>query len=90
MSGNFGILYKINGSCRRYMLKLLILDLILQVHTVSRRYHLFPLTLVNPIFQICQRQGIAVLWKGLGSTLVVRGMALAVEDVASKVAPWPK
>lgn len=62
----------------------------IKVHTQSSRYHLFPLTMINPVFHICQRQGVAVLWKGLGSTLVVRGMALAVEDVTSKVTPLPK
>ncbi len=37
--------------------------------------------MINPVFHICQRQGVAVLWKGLGSTLVVRGMALGeLED----------
>ncbi|CAL8127411.1 unnamed protein product [Orchesella dallaii] len=61
-----------------------------QVHVQSWRYHLFPFTLVSPMVHICQRQGMAVLWKGLGSTLVVRGMTLAVEDVMSKVTPLPK
>lgn len=62
----------------------------LQVHVQSWRYHLFPFTLVTPIVHVCQRQGVAVLWKGLGSSLVVRGLTLAVEDVISKVSPWPK
>lgn len=35
-------------------------------------------------------QGISVLWKGIGSSLVVRGCTLAVEDLTSKVTPWPK
>ncbi|KMQ97420.1 solute carrier family 25 member 46-like protein [Lasius niger] len=35
-------------------------------------------------------QGINTLWKGIGSVLLVRGMTLAVEDLISKITPWPK
>ena len=31
-----------------------------------------------------------VLWKGIGSALIVKGLTLAVEDVLSKITPWPK
>lgn len=30
------------------------------------------------------------LWKGLGSSLLVRGIALGIEDLISKITPWPK
>lgn len=30
------------------------------------------------------------LWKGIGSSFLVRGMSLGVEDLLSKVTPWPK
>ncbi|CAG7835682.1 unnamed protein product, partial [Allacma fusca] len=69
---------------------LLVLRRQCQVHVQSSRYHLLPVTLIYPAFQICQWQGMSVLWKGLGSTLVVKGMTLAVEDVTSKITPWPK
>lgn len=34
--------------------------------------------------------GMTVLWKGIGSALIVKGLTLAVEDVLSKITPWPK
>uniref|UniRef100_A0A1B6DH59 Solute carrier family 25 member 46 n=1 Tax=Clastoptera arizonana TaxID=38151 RepID=A0A1B6DH59_9HEMI len=61
-----------------------------QVHNKSRREHLFPFSLLPVIYHISKRQGIAKLWKGLGSTLVVRGMTLAIEDCITKFTPWPK
>jgi solute carrier family 25, member 46 len=30
------------------------------------------------------------LFKGIGSSLLVRGMNLAVEDFLTKITPWPK
>lgn len=53
-----------------------------QVHHNSKRYHLVPVTLVPVIIQLHKRQGITTLWKGIGSSLLVRGMSLAVEDVS--------
>lgn len=61
-----------------------------QVHNLSHRYHLVPITLVPVIIHLHQRQGITTLCKGLGSILLVRGMTLAVEDLISKFTPWPK
>lgn len=61
-----------------------------QVHHNARRKHLFPFTLVPAIVHLHRRQGVTTLWKGLGSCLLVRGMSLAVEDLISKVTPWPK
>jgi solute carrier family 25, member 46 len=52
-----------------------------QVHHNSKRYHILPVRLVPVIFHLYARQGISTLWKGLGSTLLVRGSSLAVEDV---------
>ena len=31
-----------------------------------------------------------MLWKGIGSSLTIKGMTLGVEDCISKVSPWPK
>lgn len=61
-----------------------------QVHHNSKRYHILPARLVPVIISLQRRQGIATLWKGIGSTLLVRGMSLAVEDFMSKCTPWPK
>ncbi|RZF41277.1 hypothetical protein LSTR_LSTR015439 [Laodelphax striatellus] len=61
-----------------------------QVHNNSSKYHLVSVTLLPVIWRLNQRQGLTTLWKGLGSMLLVRGMALAVEDIISKFTPWPK
>lgn len=61
-----------------------------QVHHSSMRRHLVPFTLVPVIVHLHQRQGVTTLWKGLGSCLLIRGMSLAVEDLLSKITPWPK
>lgn len=61
-----------------------------QVHHNSKRYHIFPARLIPVIVSLQRRQGIGTLWKGLGSTLLVRGMSLAVEDFLTKVTPWQK
>lgn len=61
-----------------------------QVHHASNRYHLLPFTLLPTICHLHQHQGLTTLWKGLGSVLLVRGMSLGVEDLISKVTPWPK
>jgi solute carrier family 25, member 46 len=53
-----------------------------QVHHNSRRFHLVPVTLVPVIIHLHRRQGVTTLWKGIGSSLLVRGMSLAVEDVS--------
>ncbi|XP_069697716.1 mitochondrial outer membrane protein SLC25A46-like isoform X2 [Periplaneta americana] len=61
-----------------------------QVHNNSCRYHLVPVTLLPVIVHLHKHQGITTLWKGLGSVLMIRGMTLAVEDLISKLTPWPK
>lgn len=61
-----------------------------QVYNRSSKRHLVPFTLVPVIVHLHQRQGVTTLWKGLGSCLLVRGMSLAIEDLLSKITPWPK
>lgn len=61
-----------------------------QVHHTSQRYHLLPFTLIPTVYRLHQHQGLTTLWKGLGSVLLVRGISLGVEDLISKVTPWPK
>ncbi|RZB77533.1 solute carrier family 25 member 46-like, partial [Asbolus verrucosus] len=60
-----------------------------QVHHTSQRYHLLPFTLVPTVYRLHQHQGLTTLWKGLGSVLLVRGISLGVEDLISKITPWP-
>lgn len=54
-----------------------------QVYHNSRRYHLVPVKIFPVIGRLYTRQGIAPLWKGLGSSLLTRGMTVAIEDVSS-------
>ncbi|KAG5859803.1 hypothetical protein JTB14_034395 [Gonioctena quinquepunctata] len=61
-----------------------------QVHHNSQRYHLQPFTLIPVVWRLYQHQGLTTLWKGVGSVLLVRGMSLGVEDLISKLTPWPK
>lgn len=56
----------------------------------SRKYHALPFSLVPVVIRLHQRQSMTVLWKGIGSALIVKGLTLAVEDVLSKITPWPK
>ena len=61
-----------------------------QVNPISKKYHVLPLTLIPVMIRLHQTQGLNTLWKGIGSVLLVRGLTLAVEDLVSKVTPWPK
>ncbi|KAH0539893.1 solute carrier family 25 member 46-like [Cotesia glomerata] len=61
-----------------------------QVNPRSSTYHLVPITLIPVIVRLHQTQGLSTLWKGIGSVLLVRGLSAAVEDVISKLTPWPK
>jgi len=61
-----------------------------QVNVESRRYHTTPITLLPVLLNLNRWQGVSVLWKGLGSALIIKGITLAVEDCLSKLTPWPK
>jgi len=61
-----------------------------QCHVESSRVHTTPLTLVPVFVNLYRWQGVAVLWKGIGSSLTIRGLTLGMEDCLSKVTPWPK
>lgn len=61
-----------------------------QVNPTLKRYHLQPITLIPKVFRLNQIQGISVLWKGLGSCLLIRGVSLAFDDVIHKLTMWPK
>jgi len=61
-----------------------------QVNMMSFRTHSTPFTLLPVIVNLNRWQGAGVMWKGIGSTLTVRGLTLAAEDLCSKFTPWPK
>lgn len=61
-----------------------------QVNHVAKCYHLVPYTLVPVVGHLYQRQGLSMLWKGLGSALLIHGITLGIEDLISKLTPWPK
>lgn len=61
-----------------------------QVNPGATKYHIIPVTLLPVIMRLHQTQGINTLWKGIGSVLLVRGLTLAIEDLVSKITPWPK
>jgi len=61
-----------------------------QVNVESRRHHTTPITLLPVLVNLNRWQGVAVLWKGIGSSLTIKGLSLGVEDCLSKVTPWPK
>ncbi|OWR54490.1 hypothetical protein KGM_208020 [Danaus plexippus plexippus] len=61
-----------------------------QVHNSLRNYHIVPYTLLPVVVRLHRRQEFTTLWKGIGSTCIVKGLNLAVEDVISKGTGWPK
>lgn len=61
-----------------------------QVHHDSTWYHLTPFTLFQTIFNIQRHQSVTTLWKGIGSTLMVKGIAIASETALAEVTPLPK
>ncbi|XP_045450431.1 solute carrier family 25 member 46 [Melitaea cinxia] len=61
-----------------------------QVHNSLRNYHIVPYTLLPVVVRLHKRQDFTTLWKGIGSTCIVKGLNLAVEDVLAKGTGWPK
>lgn len=64
--------------------------LIFQLHYSSTRYHIVPLTLIPVVCRLVKNQGIAVLWKGFGTVLLIKGMTMVVEALLSEVFDLPK
>ncbi|XP_049312806.1 G2/M phase-specific E3 ubiquitin-protein ligase isoform X2 [Bactrocera dorsalis] len=46
-----------------------------QVNNVARRFHLLPFSLVPIIIQLYYRQGLKTFWKGLGCSLILKGIS---------------
>lgn len=61
-----------------------------QVHNTSSRSHLIPLTLFQTIYNIQRRQSVTSFWKGLGSSLMVKGIVVASETMIHEFTPLPK
>ncbi|KAL4717230.1 hypothetical protein ACJJTC_017117 [Scirpophaga incertulas] len=61
-----------------------------QVHNNLKSYHIVPYSLLPVVVRLHRRQDITTLWKGIGSTCIVKGLNLAVEDVVAKGTGWPK
>ncbi|XP_045538742.1 solute carrier family 25 member 46-like [Papilio machaon] len=61
-----------------------------QVNRGLKSYHIVPYTLLPVVVKLHRRQELTTLWKGIGSTCIVKGLNLAVEDLISKGTNWPK
>lgn len=61
-----------------------------QVHVRSIKYHTTPFTLIPVMVNLQRRQGLGTLWKGTGSTLIVKGLGILSEDAFNKATHWPK
>lgn len=61
-----------------------------QLHYASTRYHIIPFTLIPVVYRLVKCQGIAVLWKGFGTVLLLKGMTMAVEAFLSEIFDLPK
>lgn len=52
--------------------------------------HLTPFTLFPVIYRLNRYQGVVTLWKGLGSSLIVRSLTVGAEDLMSKITSMPR
>ncbi|CAL1534585.1 unnamed protein product [Lymnaea stagnalis] len=61
-----------------------------QVHHAGYWYHLTPISLLQTLINIQRTQGGLVLWKGLGSVYIVRGIGMVSETVISELTSLPR
>uniref|UniRef100_UPI00398E4E60 mitochondrial outer membrane protein SLC25A46 isoform X2 n=1 Tax=Pristiophorus japonicus TaxID=55135 RepID=UPI00398E4E60 len=61
-----------------------------QVNYHAKNYHLTPFTVVNIMYHFSKTQGLKGLWKGMGSTFIVQGIALGTEGIISEFTPLPR
>ncbi|XP_050535599.1 mitochondrial outer membrane protein SLC25A46-like [Daktulosphaira vitifoliae] len=61
-----------------------------QLHYDSTCYHIVPFTLIPVAYRLMKIQGVAVLWKGFGTVLLIKGLTMAVEAFLSEFFDWPK
>lgn len=61
-----------------------------QVHNTSTKYHLTPLTLFPLVFNLQRHQSLTCLWKGLGSSLIIKGIFVASEAALHEITGLPR
>jgi solute carrier family 25 protein 46 len=61
-----------------------------QVNRKSGLYHLTPITIIPFMIRIQRKQGFSVLWKGIGSVFITKGMLIAFEAIIAELTPFPK
>ncbi|CAD5115464.1 DgyrCDS4436 [Dimorphilus gyrociliatus] len=61
-----------------------------QVNHESLRHHITPFTLVPVTYNIISHQSLSPFWKGLSSSLMVKGISVAVESAICELTPLPK
>ncbi|KAK3773005.1 hypothetical protein RRG08_036338 [Elysia crispata] len=61
-----------------------------QIHHAGAWYHLTPFSLLQTLINIQRTQGGLVLWKGLGSVYIVRGIGMMSESIISEVTGFPR
>ncbi|XP_051875564.1 mitochondrial outer membrane protein SLC25A46 [Pristis pectinata] len=61
-----------------------------QVNYHAKYYHLTPFTVVNIMYHFSKTQGLKGLWKGMGSTFIVQGIALGTESIISEFTHLPR
>ncbi|RUS77846.1 hypothetical protein EGW08_014398, partial [Elysia chlorotica] len=61
-----------------------------QVHHVGGWYHLTPFSILQTVINVQRTQGGLVLWKGLGSVYIVRGIGMMSESFISEVTGFPR
>uniref|UniRef100_A0A1B6LDV1 Solute carrier family 25 member 46 n=1 Tax=Graphocephala atropunctata TaxID=36148 RepID=A0A1B6LDV1_9HEMI len=60
-----------------------------QVRSDSEEYHITPLSLMPIVATLVHRKGFKVLFKGLFSIMVLRGVQLGIEQILSRLTSWP-
>ncbi|GFN80653.1 solute carrier family 25 member 46-like [Plakobranchus ocellatus] len=61
-----------------------------QIHHAGGWYHLTPFSLLQTVINVQRTQGGLVLWKGLGSVYIVRGIGMMSESFISEVTGFPR
>jgi len=60
------------------------------VNRKSGLYHLTPLTVIPFIIRIQRKQGFTILWKGIGSVLITKGILIAFEAIIGELTHFPR
>ncbi len=49
-----------------------------------------PITIIPFVIRIQRKQGFSVLWKGIGSVFITKGMLIAFEAIIAELTPFPR